>query len=64
VFNSAIKASSNSIILVHNHPSGDCKPSIEDNKITNKLTDAGNIIYINVLDHVIIGKGSFKSVTK
>jgi len=62
IFNPAIKASANSIILVHNHPSGDCEPSKEDNEITNKLLDAGNLLGIKVLDHVIIGKGKFKSV--
>ena len=62
VFNSAIKASANSIVLIHNHPSGDCEPSNEDKEVTRKLNDASNIIGIKVIDHVIIGKNNFKSV--
>lgn len=61
VFKSAIKESANSIILVHNHPSGDSKPSIEDKEITEKLYDAGELLNIKVLDHVIIGKDEYYS---
>jgi len=62
VFKEAIKESANSIILVHNHPSGDCSPSREDEEITETLKNAGNILCIKVLDHVIIGKGKYYSV--
>ena len=62
VFNPAIKASANSIILVHNHPSGDCKPSSEDEAITKMLDNAGDLLGINVLDHVIVGKDNFTSL--
>jgi len=55
VFKSAIKESANAIILVHNHPSGDPTPSCEDIKITDMIFKAGEIIGINVLDHVIVG---------
>lgn len=61
VFKSAIRESANSIILVHNHPSGDPEPSIEDEQITEKLFEAGEILNIKVLDHVIIGKDKFWS---
>ena len=61
VFNIAIKRSANSIILVHNHPSGDVTPSTEDINITHRLIDAGNIIGIKVLDHIIIGDNKFIS---
>ncbi len=61
VFIEAIKKSSNKIILMHNHPSGDPYPSEEDQKITKRLQDAGNIIGIEVLDHVIIGDGTYYS---
>jgi len=61
VFKSAIKASSNSIILVHNHPSGDCKPSKEDEEVTKILENAGELLGINVLDHIIIGKDNYHS---
>jgi len=62
VFSSAIKASANAIVLVHNHPSGDCKPSKEDEQVTKMLCDAGEILGIKVLDHVIIGKDGFVGV--
>jgi len=61
VFKSAIKASSNSIILVHNHPSGDCTPSNEDKEVTKILESAGDLLGINVLDHIIIGKDKYYS---
>lgn len=61
VFKSAIKESANSIILVHNHPSGDSEPSLEDREITEKLMDAGELLNIKVLDHVIIGKDNYHS---
>jgi len=57
VFKNAIKESAFSIILVHNHPSGDCTPSKEDIGITERLKEAGELLNIKVLDHVIIGKG-------
>lgn len=62
VFNIAIKRSSASIILVHNHPSGDPNPSGEDLKVTKRLVECGNIIGIRVLDHLIIGDGQFVSL--
>jgi len=55
VFKSAIRESSNSIILVHNHPSGDPEPSQEDEQITQKLFDAGKLLSIKIKDHVIVG---------
>jgi DNA repair protein RadC len=57
VFKSAIRENSNSIILVHNHPSGDVSPSDEDIKITDRLMKAGELLCIKVLDHVIVGFG-------
>lgn len=62
VFNIAIKRSSSAIILAHNHPSGDPKPSVEDINITKRLIEAGSIIGINVLDHIIIGDGIYFSM--
>lgn len=62
VFNVAIKRSSASIILVHNHPSGDTTPSKEDLNVTKRLVECGNIIGITVLDHLIIGDGEFISL--
>ena len=61
VFKSAIKESTNAIILVHNHPSGEPSPSHEDNKITKRLLEAGELLNIKVLDHVILGNESYWS---
>lgn len=55
VFKQAIKRSSSSIILVHNHPSGDPTPSREDINITKRLVECGDLLGIRVLDHIIIG---------
>ncbi|MCT4562811.1 MAG: DNA repair protein RadC [Maledivibacter sp.] len=62
VFNRAIKKSSASIILLHNHPSGNPEPSKEDINITKRLIKAGEIIGIDVLDHIIIGDGNYFSL--
>lgn len=61
-FKSAIKRSAAAIIFVHNHPSGDPTPSNEDIAITKRLIEAGNILGISVLDHIIIGDGVFVSM--
>lgn len=59
VYKEAILNSAASVIVSHNHPSGDPTPSREDLEITEKLYQAGNIIGINLLDHVIIGEGGY-----
>ncbi len=61
VFREAIRRSSKKIILLHNHPSGNCEPSKEDKNITNRLKDCGEIIGIEVIDHIIIGDGVYFS---
>lgn len=61
VFKSAIRNSASRIILVHNHPSGDPAPSKEDIEVTEKLIDAGKLLGINVLDHVIVGRDTYWS---
>jgi len=61
LFKEAIKESAKSVILVHNHPSGDANPSDEDISLTKNLIEAGDLIGINFLDHVIIGKNCFYS---
>ena len=55
VFQKALLANAVSIILMHNHPSGDCTASREDIEVTKRLVEAGKIIGIDVLDHIIIG---------
>ena len=62
IFRFAIEESANSIVLVHNHPSGDPQPSQEDIRATKQLIEAGNQIGIKVLDHIIIGDGIFVSL--
>ena len=62
IFRFAIEESANSIVLVHNHPSGDPQPSQEDIRATKQLIEAGNHIGIKVLDHIIIGDGIFVSL--
>ena len=61
VFKSAIKESAYSIIIVHNHPSGDCTPSQQDMEVTKILMKAGATLDIPVVDHVIIGKDNYYS---
>ncbi|MFH1368617.1 MAG: DNA repair protein RadC [Elusimicrobiota bacterium] len=55
VFEPAIRSVAAGVILVHNHPSGDCTPSEDDIEITRRLSDAGKIIGIEVVDHIIVG---------
>ena len=62
VFKTALEESAANIIVAHNHPSGDPTPSREDIEITKKLIEAGKIIGIEVLDHVIIGDGRHLSM--
>ncbi|MPM01915.1 hypothetical protein SDC9_48155 [bioreactor metagenome] len=60
-FKPAIQKSASSVILVHNHPSGESEPSHEDIVLTNRLDECGKILGIKVLDHIIIGNGVFYS---
>ncbi|MDD4871099.1 MAG: DNA repair protein RadC [Kiritimatiellae bacterium] len=56
VFREAIRRATAAVVLVHNHPSGDPSPSVEDIRITKQLVEAGRIVDIKVLDHIILGK--------
>ena len=56
VFREAIRTASAAVILAHNHPSGDPTPSAEDIRITRQLVEAGRVVDIRVLDHVVIGR--------
>jgi DNA repair protein RadC len=60
-FESAIRRHAASIIVSHNHPSGDAEPSEEDMKITKRLTEAGKVMGIEVLDHIIVTKNNYFS---
>jgi len=61
IFKPAIRRSAHAIILAHNHPSGDPTPSREDREVTRRLIDAGKLIGIEVLDHLVIGDGRYTS---
>lgn len=61
VFREAIRRSSNKIILLHNHPSGNVEPSKEDKNVTKRLKECGELIGIEVIDHIIIGDGVYFS---
>jgi len=61
VFKDAIMHSAASVVLAHNHPSGDPEPSEDDITITKRLTEAGKILGVEVIDHIIVGKNGFFS---
>jgi DNA repair protein RadC len=62
VFRDAIRCNAAGIIVTHNHPSGDPSPSAEDIRITSALVEAGQLLDMPVLDHIIIGRGSYISL--
>ncbi len=62
VFRVAIECNAVAVVLAHNHPSGEAVPSAEDIEVTRRLVQAGKLIGIHVLDHVIIAKDAFTSV--
>jgi DNA repair protein RadC len=62
VFNAAVRAHAKSIVLVHNHPSGETAPSDQDEKVTLQLKNAGELLGIEVLDHVIVGSNKYMSM--
>jgi len=61
-FRPAVAASAASIILMHNHPSGDPEPSADDINITKRLKETGKVLGIEVLDHIIFGTGKYVSL--
>lgn len=61
VFAPAVRESAAAVIFIHNHPSGDPAPSREDRESTRRLNEAGEILGIKVLDHIIIGDGAYFS---
>ena len=61
-FNAAVRERAASVVFVHNHPSGDVSPSPEDRHVTPRLVEAGALLGIRVLDHIIVGRdGGFFS---
>ena len=61
VFKAALLANAAAIILTHNHPSGDPIPSADDVQLTRRLVDAGALLGVEVLDHIIVGDGRYYS---
>lgn len=64
VFAPAIREAAASIFLVHNHPSGDPTPSRKDIQVTIRLVEVGEVVGIDILDHIIVGNGSYFSFLK
>ena len=62
VFKTAILSNAASIMAFHNHPSGETTPSQQDIQVTNRLYEAGELLGIKLLDHLIIGDGTFTSL--
>jgi DNA repair protein RadC len=62
VFKPAIALSAASLLVAHNHPSGDPAPSEEDLALTRRLREAGELLGIPLLDHVIVGEGAYRSL--
>lgn len=62
VFQEAIRANSAALIVVHNHPSGDPTPSPEDVRVTQKIVQAGELLNVDVLDHLVIGRNRYVSM--
>jgi len=61
VFNPAVRESASAVVFIHNHPSGDPTPSQEDARVTARLKEAGELMGIRVLDHIVIGEGRYYS---
>lgn len=64
VFHAAVQCMAAGVIIVHNHPSGDSLPSKEDKAVTMRMIQAGRLLDINLLDHVIIGKSNSRSLSE
>jgi DNA repair protein RadC len=64
LFKEAISASASSIIIAHNHPSGNTQPSEEDIKLTKRLKEGGDIVGIEIIDHIILGEDQFLSMKR
>jgi DNA repair protein RadC len=62
IFRDAIQRGAASMIVVHNHPSGDPTPSSEDVAVTRALVQAGRLLDVEVLDHVVVGRAGFTSL--
>lgn len=62
IFQKALLANAVSIVLMHNHPSGDSTPSREDIEVTKRIVEAGRVVGVELVDHIIIGRPMFTSL--
>ena len=62
VYRDAVRRCAAAVVVAHNHPSGDPSPSAEDLRITSELADAGRLLDIELLDHIVIGRGRWTSL--
>ena len=61
VFRAALVIGANSLILAHNHPSGECEPSREDDAFTQRVYEAADLLGVKLLDHVVVAEGGYYS---
>lgn len=64
IFQRLLLCNAHSFMVAHNHPSGDCTPSYEDNVLTEKLKQAGKLLGIELIEHIVIGDDSYYSYAK
>lgn len=62
IFKSALLSNASALMLIHNHPSGDCEPSKEDLIVTEKIKEACSLMTIKFLDHIVVGKDRYYSI--
>lgn len=62
VFAPALRCRAHALVVVHNHPSGDPEPSLEDTQLTTRLEDAGQLLGIPLVDHVVVARGGYRSL--
>ncbi|NCB27667.1 MAG: DNA repair protein [Bacteroidia bacterium] len=62
VFTEAVRQRATAVVVAHNHPSGNLEPSMEDKDVTRRLRQAGDILGIKILDHLIFGEEGFLSM--
>lgn len=64
VYRDALRLNAAAILLAHNHPSGDPTPSRDDERVTKRLAEAGELVGINLLDHLVFGDGAWTSLAR
>ena len=64
IFRDALLANAAAVVLAHNHPSGDPEPSRDDERVTRRLVEAGRLVGVEVLDHLVVGGGTWVSLAR